>query len=112
MCGAKGLLSPARKRVLTRSGSLSGLDFCQVGNFVLHGVETCQEDRLLVFLPFLEHGYQEGAMYAALRDEFVLPEAGGIVLQAGRVRVGYGELVGADGAGFLGLFPASCKARG
>ena len=51
-------------------------------------------------------------MYAALRDEFVLPEAGGIVLQAGRVRVGYGELVGADGTGFLGLFPASCKARG
>ena len=55
---------------------------------MLHGVDACQEDRLLFFLPFLELGYQVGAMYAALRDEFVLPEAGGIVLQAGRVRVG------------------------
>ena len=29
MCGAKGFLCPARKRVLTRSGSLSGLDFAR-----------------------------------------------------------------------------------
>ena len=29
MCGAKGFLSPARKRVLTRSGSLSGFDFAK-----------------------------------------------------------------------------------
>ena len=51
-------------------------------------------------------------MNTALWDEFVLPEAGGIVLQAGGVGVGYGEFVRADGAGFLGLFSASCKARG
>ena len=79
---------------------------------MLHGVDACQEDRLLIFVPLLEPGYQVGAMYAALQDEFVLSEAGGIVLQAGRVRVGYCKLVGADGAGLLGLFPASCKARG
>ena len=108
----KGIFVPREEAGLNSLWQLVGVGFRQVADFVLHGVDTCQEDRLLVFLPFLELGYQVGAMYAALRDEFVLPEAGGIVLQAGRVRVGYGEFVRADGAGFLGLFPASCKARG
>ena len=45
-------------------------------------------------------------------DEFKLPEAGGVMLQAGGVGVGYGKLVGADRARFLGLLSAGCKARG
>ena len=46
-------------------------------------------------------------MNTSLRDEFVLPEAGCIMFQAGGVGVGYGEFVRANGAGLLGLFSAS-----
>ena len=41
-----------------------------------------------------------------------MPEAGGVMLQAGGVGVGYGKLVGADRARLLGLLSAGCKARG
>ena len=84
---------------------------CQVADLVLHGVDACQEDRLLIFVPLLVPSYQVGAVDAALRGVFVLPEAGG-VLQASRMRVGHCEPVGAGGAGLRGLVPASCKARG
>ena len=110
--GGKGIFVPREEAVLDPLWQLVRVGFRQVADFMLHGVDTSQEDRLLVFLSFPELGYQVRAMNTALRDEFVLPEAGGIVLQAGGVGVGYGEFVRADGAGFLGLFPASCKARG
>ena len=85
---------------------------CQVADLVLHGVDARQEDRLLIFVPLLVPSYQVGAVDAALRGVFVLPEAGGVVLQASRMRVGHCEPVGAGGAGLRGLVPASCKARG
>ena len=107
----KGIFVPSEEAGFYSLWQLIRVRFCQVANLVLHGV-ACQEDRLLIFVPLPVPSYQVGAVDAALRDEFVLSEAGGVVLQASRVRVGYCELVGAGGAGLLGLFPASCKARG
>ena len=85
---------------------------CQVADLVLHGVDARQEDRLLIFVPLLVPSYQVGAVDAALQVVFVLPEAGGVVIQASRMTVGHCEPVGAGGAGLRGLVPTSCKARG
>ena len=56
---------------------------------MLHGVDARQEDCLLIFVPLFVPCYQVGAVDAALRGVFVLPEAGGVVLQACRMRVGH-----------------------
>ena len=107
----KGILVSSEEAGFYSLWQLIGVRSCQVANLVLHGVDACQEDRLLIFVPLLVPSYQVGAVDAALWDVLVLSEAGGVVLQASRMRVGYCELVGVGGAGLLGLFPAS-RSRG
>ena len=74
---------------------------------MLHGIYARQEDRLLFLLPLLVLFYQVSAVDTVLWGVFILPEAGGIMLQACRMRVGDRDLVGAGAARLLGFVPAS-----
>ena len=52
--GGEGIFVPCKEAVLDPFWQPVRVGFCQVTDFMLHGVDTSQEDRLLLFLSFLE----------------------------------------------------------
>ena len=52
--GGEGIFVPREEAVLDPLWQPVRVGFCQVTDFMLHGVDTSQEDRLLLFLSFSE----------------------------------------------------------